>query len=127
LIPKLSEMNLVIPVHLQGGVILPGQGIGNKIGALLCRVPAKQNDGVSYMMAQAFGGVGSRPGGTTPWFFSKAHCNASAVLTNVRGPDEYVHLDGRTVEAIMGFLSFPPGIPVGVVVTSYSNTPGISR
>merc|ERR1719413_74455 len=65
--------------------------------------------------------VGSSPSSWTPWFFRKAHANASVVVTNVRGPDTSVHLEGRPVRAFLGFLPLPAGVPVGLVVSSYSN------
>ena len=143
-IPKLKHLNLVIPVHLQGGILLPGQELGNKIGALACRVPGEDvvhdcQDRLrqvsanltackntpaaflSYFAAQIFGRIG-RLGGITPWLFSNAHANASAVLTNVRGPDQHVHIQGRRVETTLGFIPLPPGIPVGMVVRSYAGT-----
>jgi hypothetical protein len=43
------------------------------------------------------------------------------VLTNVRGPDNWMPLEGRRVEATLGFLPLQPGIPEGVVCYSYAN------
>jgi hypothetical protein len=56
----------------------------------------------------------------TSWLFSKAHANASIVVTNVRGPERAAHLDGRRVETTLGFLPLPPGVPIGMVVMSYN-------
>jgi len=167
---SLPSMNLIIPVHLQGGIILPGQGLGNKIGAMVSRIPGerisnKMVDGddrtalaqerlirvhsvlnarkqtpvaaLSYLVAGVMGylspssaaptsatsavySVGSSPSSWTPWFFRKAHANASLVVTNVRGPEFSMHLEGRPVRAFLGFLPLPAGVPVGLVVTSYS-------
>ena len=173
-LPTMSHMNLVMPVHMQGGILLPGQSLGNKIGAMVCRIPAevekeqtqyhkegesdlpssvrsrenrlrqvheqvtaiKQTPAAfwSYLTAKAFGSLGfgggapSEDGGGTvmSWLFSKAHANASAVLTNVRGPDKAVHLGGRKIETTLGFLPLPPGIPVGVVVSSYAGNVTLS-
>lgn len=168
---SLPSMNLIIPVHLQGGILLPGQGMGNKIGAMVSRIPgeriAKNIDGndravlaqerlikvhsvlnarkqtpiavLSYMMAGMMGylspsssidasannptgyTVGSSSSSWTPWIFQKAHANASLVVTNVRGPEHMVHMEGRPVHAILGFLPLPAGVPVGLVVKSYNN------
>mmetsp|Transcript_17004 Transcript_17004/g.19462 ORF Transcript_17004/g.19462 Transcript_17004/m.19462 type:complete len:138 (+) Transcript_17004:2-415(+) len=41
--------------------------------------------------------VGSSSSSWTPWFFSKAHANASVVVTNTRGPESCVHLE-RTID-----------------------------
>jgi hypothetical protein len=35
-------------------------------------------------------------------------------------------LEGRRVEATLGFLPLPPGIPVGVVCSSYANQVGLT-
>jgi len=169
---SLPSMNLIIPVHLQGGILLPGQGMGNKIGAMVSRIPgehiAKKNKKfghsdravlaqerlikvhsvlnarkqtpiavLSYFMAGIMGylspsssndavtnnatgySVGSSTSSWTPWLFRKAHANASLVVTNVRGPEHLMHMEGRPVRAVLGFLPLPAGVPVGLVVNSY--------
>jgi hypothetical protein len=168
---SLPSMNLIIPVHLQGGILLPGQGMGNKIGAMVSRIPGEhltaQNidsddrsamaqerliqvhsvlnsrkqtpvAALSYLMASFMGylspssssssetnstgyTVGSSPSSWTPWIFRKAHANASVVVTNVRGPEQPLHIQGRPVRAFWGFLPLPAGVPVGLVVNSYDN------
>lgn len=40
-------------------------------------------------------------------------------VSNVRGPEETLHILGREVKQIVGFLPPPPGCPIGVAVTSY--------
>lgn len=139
----LPYLNLVMPVHMQGGLLLPGQSMGNKIGAIVSQVPAEAAEGaserlhqvhdtlwnrkqtptaaLSYIIAQTFGGtLGTLLGPRlTSWLFSKAHANASVVVTNVRGPETAAHLGGRKVEANLGFLPLPPGVPIGLVVMSY--------
>jgi len=167
-------MNLIMPVHLQGGILLPGQSMGNKIGAMVSRIPGESVGGqsesdnihmdrtllaqerlikvhsvlhqrkqtpaaaLSYLIAGAMGylspssssspgagatstrySVGSSPSSWTPWLFKKAHANASVVVTNVRGPESPMHLEGRPVRAFVGFLPLPAGVPVGLVVSSY--------
>lgn len=140
----LPHLNLVIPVHMAGGVMLPGSPLGNKIGAMVNQVPAEKSNSaserlhlvhqtlwerkqtpaaaLSFVVANVFGGtLGSILGKSmTSWLFTKAHANASVVVTNVRGPEKAAHLDGRTVEANLGFLPLPPGVPLGLVVTSYN-------
>ena len=170
---SLPSMNLIIPVHLQGGILLPGQGMGNKIGAMVSRIPgdrvkhkknldttdrsvlaqerliqvhsvlnARKQTPVavlSYLMAGIMGylspsssndastnnttgySVGSSSSSWTPWLFRKAHANASLVVTNVRGPEHVMHMEGRPVRAILGFLPLPAGVPLGLVVNSYDN------
>jgi len=166
-------MNLIIPVHLQGGILLPGQSMGNKIGAMVSRIPgedvgkgssrdANEDPAVlaqerlmevhkvlngrkqtpvavlSYLMAGFMGylspsspsvdasssssdktySVGSSSKSWTPWLFQKAHANASVVVTNVRGPETCVHLDGREIRAFLGFLPLPAGVPVSLISIS---------
>ena len=117
--------------------------MGNKIGAIVSQVPAEAAEGpsdrlhqvhdtlwnlkqtptafLSYLVAHTFGGtLGSLLGPQiTSYLFSKAHANASVVVTNVRGPEKAAHLGGRRVEANLGFLPLPPGVPIGMVVMSY--------
>ena len=91
---------------------------------------------LSYMMAGLMGylspsssnesnatgySVGSSESSWTPWIFRKAHANASLVVTNVRGPEFLMHMEGRPVHAVLGFLPLPAGVPVGLVVKSYNN------
>jgi len=181
---SLPLINLIIPVHLQGGILLPGQSMGNKIGAMVSRIPGESlaktfqknknnnmantsiehNDPaalaqerliqvhsvlnerkqtpvavLSYLMAGVMGylsssssssssadnnsstssSVGSSSSSWTPWLFRKAHANASVVVTNVRGPESIVHMEGRPVHVFFGFLPLPAGVPVGLTVTSY--------
>jgi len=75
----------------------------------------------AFLTAKTFGSVLGRLGGWTPWLFQKAHANASVVVTNIRGPEHPLHLDGRRVASTLGFLPLPPGIPIGLVVASYAN------
>ena len=140
----LPYLNLVIPVHMSGGILLPGSPLGNKIGAMVNQVPAeavtKASDRLhavhetlwnrkqtpaaplSFLVATMFGGtLGTLLGkGITSWLFSKAHVNSSIVVTNVRGPETAAHMGGRRVETHLGFLPLPPGVPIGMVITSYN-------
>jgi diacylglycerol O-acyltransferase len=43
-------------------------------------------------------------------------------MTNTRGSPDYVHMGGRRLESIYGFVPLPLGIPVGVVVRSYAGS-----
>ena len=38
------DVNVVVPVHLRGGVILPNESVGNNIGAFVARCPAGMED-----------------------------------------------------------------------------------
>ena len=87
---------------------------------------------LSYLMAGVMGYVSSSSSSSTsssssstswftPWLFRKAHANASVVVTNVRGPEQLVHLDGRPVRSFLGFLPLPAGVPIGICLNSYNN------
>jgi hypothetical protein len=178
---SLPSMNMVIPVHMLGGILLPGQSIGNKIGAMVSRVPGEEIDddgsmttttttptagagmaekrllevnkilterkqtpaaALAYLMASFMGfwssaatrddnavleGSSSSPSSSwTSWVFEKAHADATVVVTNVRGPDRLVHIDGRPVHGVISFLPLPPGIPIGIVVSSYNGQVSLS-
>mmetsp|Transcript_25797 Transcript_25797/g.46551 ORF Transcript_25797/g.46551 Transcript_25797/m.46551 type:complete len:657 (+) Transcript_25797:131-2101(+) len=149
------NINVVVPVHLRGGVILPNESLGNNIGAFVTRCPGE-------MKHDAVGG------GTTPcpterlyqvhksllyskrspapfvshyiakfcsdylpeeWtksIFQRANANACVVVSNNRGYDKKMHIHGMAVESAAGFLPLPPGIPIGVVVQSYAGTMSLS-
>jgi hypothetical protein len=40
-VPTFDHINIVVPVHLSGGVLLPGQSIGNFIGAFAARIQVR--------------------------------------------------------------------------------------
>ena len=58
--------------------------------------------------------------------FNKSNANAAVAVTNGRGYPKKVHMNGRRVETIQGFLPLPPGLPVGIVVGSYGNVISLS-
>jgi hypothetical protein len=66
------------------------------------------------------------PAAWLPFLFSKASAGAVAVVTNIRGSPDYVHMGGRRVDSIYGFVPLPPGIPVGVVVSTYAGSMGLT-
>jgi hypothetical protein len=182
---KVSELQLTNDAHLTNIIYIAstlGQSMGNKIGAMVSRIPGENLGGggggggrasnehddpailaqerliqvhtvlnerkqtpaavLSYLAAGLMGrispsssassnndddtssisySVGSSSSSWTPWLFRKAHANASVVVTNVRGPESCVHLEGRPIRAFLGFLPLPAGVPVGLVVGSYNN------
>jgi hypothetical protein len=61
-----------------------------------------------------------------PFIFFKASAGAVAVVTNTRGSPDYVHMGGRRVESIYGFVPLPLGIPVGVAVSRYAGRMGLA-
>jgi len=148
---RMKYMNIVMPVHLYGGIMLPGQSMGNRIGAMIARVPGevdklgcvdrlqevhttlynlKQTPTplLSYMLARLTSSISGTflPNSLTQYLFSKANANAVAVVTNVRGPPTPIHVQGRLVSSVHGFVPLPPGIPIGLVVSSYAGNVKLS-
>ena len=148
--PAESYINVVVPVHLMGGVILPGKGIGNSIGAFVAKVPAhmiaesatpacdrlrrvhsslatvKKSPApiLSYLVARFASEFLSE--GMAKRMFRNANANAAVAISNARGWDKKVHINGRAVESTHGFLPLPPGLPCGVVVQSYAGVVSLS-
>ena len=147
-----KHMNVVVPVHMRGGVVLPGESVGNNIGAFVCRCPAKmENDAkdgscaverlkkvhesllymkrspapiVSHILAKFCSNF--LPSLVTKSIFEGANANASVVITNTRGRESKIHINGMPVESVAGFIPLPPGVPVGVVVQSYAGSMSLS-
>jgi WS/DGAT C-terminal domain len=138
------HIHVAVPVHLKGGVILPGESVGNNIGAFVARVPGESEtqDSVERLVAVSseLGFVKRTPTAALSHFLAKSLSYASAILpvswisklyassnagslvvvSNKRGAPLPVHLAGRRVESIYGFVPLPPGIPIGVTITSYA-------
>lgn len=148
--PAKSVINVVVPVHLMGGIIPEGHSVGNKIGAFVARVPAhmevdsttpasdrllsvhsslasvKRSPApiLSYLAARF--AADYLPEGLAKRLFRGANANAAVAISNARGFDRKVHIDGRPLESAHGFLPLPPGLPCGVVVQSYAGVVSIS-
>lgn len=146
-----SYINVVVPVHLNGGVLLPGQSLGNKIGGFVSQVPAKMSppkgqatstDRLRQVSASLRSGK-STPAPFISWIMAKfcsdylpetvaqtailkGNAKAVAVISNVRGFPFRVHWMGRPVESLCAFLPLPPGIPIGVVIQSYAGELSLS-
>ena len=141
-----TTINVVIPVHLQGGILLPGQSLGNRIGAFAACVPGedttmsaskrleqthqslytiKQTPAalLAYLSAHVLGGL---PTSWTTPLFRRATANACIAITNVRNASHKLHVQGMAVETVAGFLPLAPGIPIGVVVQSYAGNMQLS-
>jgi hypothetical protein len=141
-----STINVVIPVHLGGGVMLPGQSIGNNIGAFCAQVPGESTDDsaesrlqkvhdslytakntpapfLSFLFAKM---ASTLPPSITKRLFEKSQAHACVAITNNRGSSNKMHLDGQEIQSISGFLPLPPGIPIGVSVSSYAGTVSLS-
>eukprot|EP00560_Eucampia_antarctica_P003316 CAMPEP_0197842728 /NCGR_PEP_ID=MMETSP1437-20131217/46908_1 /TAXON_ID=49252 ORGANISM="Eucampia antarctica, Strain CCMP1452" /NCGR_SAMPLE_ID=MMETSP1437 /ASSEMBLY_ACC=CAM_ASM_001096 /LENGTH=220 /DNA_ID=CAMNT_0043452651 /DNA_START=697 /DNA_END=1359 /DNA_ORIENTATION=+ len=150
----IRHFNVGCPVHLAGGIIPPGRGIGNLIGAFVARVPGEMGDdgtissspSASDRLIQVSSSLSSQKNSPAPilsyilaktasdwlpesWaksFLSKANANLAVIVSNSRGPPQKLHINGRPVEAIAGFFPLPPGVPVGVIVQSYAGTVSLS-
>jgi len=149
------SINVVVPVHLRGGVLLPGESVGNNIGAFVTRCPGEMNHdavggGIDPCPTERLVKVHKSllyskrspapfvshyiakfcstylPDGVTQRIFQCANANAAVVVSNTRGYDKKMHIKGMTVESAAGFLPLPPGIPIGVVVQSYAGVVSLS-
>jgi hypothetical protein len=134
------SVNIVCPVHLDGGV-LPDNGIGNSIGAFVTTAPFNPANPFSPIsrlrkVSQNLHNVKQTPAAKISWLISafistftpesfakyaivQANCNAAATISNVHGFPKKIHWMSRPVEILCAFLPLPPGIPIGIVVTSY--------
>lgn len=146
---RLKTMNVVIPAHLAGGILPPGRGVGNLIGAFVAKVPCQMEENtfasdrlvqvhtsldkckkspahfVSFYMAKFISQW--VPENLAVKMFHKSSANAAVAVTNSRSLfQKKVHINGRRVEAMAGFLPLPPNIPVGVVISSYGNIISLS-
>jgi len=149
------SINVVVPVHLRGGLIMPGESVGNNIGAFVAQVPGEMkhdavggdtNDCPAERLIRVHRSL-SRikhspapvvshyiakfcsdylPESWTQSIFTRANANASVVVSNSRGSSKKLHIRGMAIESAAGFLPLPPGIPVGVVVQSYAGYVSIS-
>jgi len=149
------NINVCIPVHLRGGVILPNESLGNRIGAFVTRVPgemthdargggtpscpsdrlmkvhqslkrSKQSPAPILSHYVAKFCSNYLPEQWTKNIFQRANCNACVAISNNRGYKDKIHMNGMTVESAHGFLPLPPGIPIGVVVQSYAGVMSLS-
>lgn len=146
-----KHMHVAVPVHLKGGVILPGESVGNNLGAFVVRVPGETTDDemlsrtdssiarlravsqslhsikqtpaalLSHILAKSLSlATAILPVSWISKMYSASNAGSLVVVSNNRGPPMPVHLAGRQIESIYGFVPLPPGIPVGVVVMSYA-------
>jgi hypothetical protein len=58
--------------------------------------------------------------------FTKSQLGATCVITNVRGPTQELHVEGRRVVTAQPFLPLPPGVPIGVALFSYAGVMNVS-
>ncbi|KAL7549425.1 hypothetical protein ACHAWF_012696 [Thalassiosira exigua] len=138
-----SSVNVVVPVHLQGSV-LPGQQIGNKIGAFVQAIPFNASPGAKLTsslsrvrtISKTINKMKRTPAPLISWLLTacisylgiesiakdaivRANCHATAVLSNVHGYPFEIHWKGRPIKMLCAFLPLPPKVPIGILVTSY--------
>jgi len=119
---------------------------GNKIGGLLFDLPLNADDSANELPAEKMLAMVKETKNRTAWCkllpesllaylvavtsssFSIANQKAmqfhaigqsDLAVSNVRGPDDTVHVCGLPVEQLVGFLPPPNGCPLGIAVTSY--------
>ena len=115
-----SDINVVVPVHLMGGALLPGKSVGNHIGAFVARVPSCPSDLTSVSPASdrlravhsSLDAIKRSPAPLLSYLFARfasdclpeatakrllrsANANAAAVISNSRGFPRTVHINGR--------------------------------
>jgi len=136
-----QSVNITVPVHLTGGILKPGEQLGNKIGCFVSTIELNRSEKqtardrlrliskvlqreknlpsplISWKMAKIF--TDYTPVWCTKYALRKCSANSVAVVSNVRGFPIRVHWLGRRVAHICAFLPLPPGIPIGIVVASY--------
>jgi hypothetical protein len=143
------HFNVVVPAHLTGGILPPGQSVGNHIGAFVAKVPGEMENAtaspserlalvhqsldlvkrspapiVSYCIARFSSSC--LPQSLATRLFHRGSANAAVAVTNSRGFEKKVHMNGSTIESMAGFIPLPPGLPVGVVVQSYGSKISVS-
>ena len=137
-----QKVNVVIPVHLNGGILLDGEKLGNKIGAFVATIPSPCTFKTSASSARAISSVLKRakltpapliswriakmcsdfaPDWLSKYLVKKFNAKAVAVISNVKGWPFHVHWSGRKVHSLVAFLPLPPAVPIGVVVQSYNS------
>jgi hypothetical protein len=136
-----NQVNITIPVHLSGGILRPGDQLGNNIGGFVSTIPLDiSNEQSSISRLQQISKILQRekalPSPLISWqlarmftrgplnfctfVLKKFSANSVAVVSNVKGFPIPVHWLGRRVQFLCAFLPLPPGIPIGVVISSYA-------
>ena len=140
-----NKMNVIVPVHSEGGILKKGQTVGHRIGAFCASVPSDSTYTAAqrlelvhqslYKVQQTPAIEMSRFGAKilswvpTSWamsFMKQAQPNAAFIVTNSRGPSRRIHFAGRQVEVSQGFMPLPPGVPIGITISTYAGKLNIS-
>ena len=135
-----SSVGIVIPVHLTGS-ILPGQSIGNDIGAFVSAIPFNSSNRTSSLqrlreISRVLRSAKQTPAPQISWFITalisklgykcvakqaivRCNCHASAVISYVHGFPFQLHWKGTPIKSLAPFLPLPPRVKIGVGVFSY--------
>ena len=139
-LPRLETFHLAVPVHLKGGIIIPGESVSNNIGAFTVRLPCESGASSVERLRQVHRELSVAkklptaflahylakftsqvlPQSWATYLYSRATASSSCVVTNVKGFDKAIHLNGSKVLSAYGFVPLAPGLPIGVVVGSYN-------
>ncbi len=136
-----QNVNVTIPVHLNGGILLPGHQLGNNIGGFVSSIPLDTSNTLTaasrlMQISKILQREKSLPSPIISWqlarIFTKGplrfctfalrkfSAHSVAVISNIKGFPIPVHWLGRRVQFLCAFLPLPPGIPIGVVISSYA-------
>lgn len=137
-----NYINIAVTAHLTGA-ILPGQDIGNKIGAFVTPIPFDVSPARSSShlrktrkISKILNSCKRTPAPLISWFITslisklgiesiakdaivRANCHAVAVVSNVHGYPFEINWKRMPVKCLCAFLPLPPKVPIGVLVTSY--------
>jgi hypothetical protein len=145
-----SSVGVVVPVHLTG-TILPGQSIGNNIGAFVSALPfdASPNEKSTSSLprlrkiSRILRSAKQTPAPQISWLITslisklgikcvakqaivRCNCHASAVISNVHGFPFQVHWKGMPIESIVPLIPLPPKVKIGVGAFSYDGKIALS-
>jgi len=138
-LPVFKHVNVVVPVHLTGGVLLPNRPMGNMIGAFCARIPGEDATNRLEKVHDTFSWIKRSPSALLAHLFArtstaflplswnklmiqKGSCNACAAISNVKGSPQKLHIGegSQTIQSVAGFVPLPPGVPIGVTLCSYA-------
>ena len=135
-----SSVNITVPVHLTGGILRPGDQLGNRIGGFVTTIPLSSKKESAKDRLKIISKVLQRekrlpspwiswhiarmlmigPASVSKFALKKFSAHSVAIVSNVRGFPIPVHWLGRRVQSLFAFLPLQPDIPIGIVVSSYA-------
>ena len=139
-IPK--HINVLVPVHPEGGRLKTGQAVGHRLGSFFAAVPSDLTMTAAQRLSQVheslypvqhttpavfWSRVGSQlvssllsaSWATSLW--QRAQPNVAFWVCTTRGPSRRIHWKGRAVQVQQSFTPLPPGgIPIGISISTYA-------